>query len=139
MRGIAKDPTTTASKALIELAASTASGQLVEWVAGFAGSRNAIQGAGFFLGGPPPDKLGFQVSPWTMSGLPNQSGGLLCSLSGSAAMLIVCGLIMFALPDGSAAFTTNVLKTALAQDSNRRLRHAAASTHSTSSSTDQAR
>ncbi len=67
--GVAKDLTKTASKSAIKLTASTASGQLFKWVAWFTGSKNAMKGVGFFLGGLLLDKLGFQVSLWTMAGL----------------------------------------------------------------------
>jgi MFS family permease len=67
--GIAKDLTKTASKSAIKLTASTASGQLFKWVAWFTGSKNAMKGVGFFLGGLLLDRLGFQVSLWTMAGL----------------------------------------------------------------------
>jgi MFS family permease len=67
--GIAKDLTKTASKSAIKLTAGTASGQLFKWVAWFTGSKNAMKGVGFFLGGLLLDRLGFQVSLWTMAGL----------------------------------------------------------------------
>ena len=49
--GVAKDLTKTASKSAIKLTASQASGQLFKWVAWFTGSKNAMKGVGFFLGG----------------------------------------------------------------------------------------
>jgi MFS family permease len=67
--GIAKDLTKTASKSAIKLTASTASGQLFKWVAWFTGSKNAMKGVGFFLGGLLLDRLGFQTALWTMAGL----------------------------------------------------------------------
>jgi len=67
--GIAKDLTKTASKSAIKLTAGTASGQLFKWVAWFTGSKNAMKGVGFFLGGLLLDRLGFQASLWTMAGL----------------------------------------------------------------------
>ena len=67
--GVAKDLTKTASKSAIKLTASTASGQLFKWVAWFTGSKNAMKGVGFFLGGLLLDRLGFQASLWTMAGL----------------------------------------------------------------------
>ncbi len=67
--GVAKDLTKTASKSAIKLTASTASGQLFKWVAWFTGSKNAMKGVGFFLGGLLLDRLGFQVSLWAMAGL----------------------------------------------------------------------
>ena len=67
--GVAKDLTKTASKSAIKLTASTASGQLFKWVAWFTGSKNAMKGVGFFLGGLLLDRLGFQVSLWAMATL----------------------------------------------------------------------
>jgi MFS family permease len=67
--GIAKDLTKTASKSAIKLTAGTASGQLFKWVAWFTGSKNAMKGVGFFLGGLLLDRLGFQTALWTMAGL----------------------------------------------------------------------
>ena len=49
--GVAKDLTKTASKSAIKLTAGDASGQLFKWVAFFTGSKNAMKGVGFFLGG----------------------------------------------------------------------------------------
>jgi MFS family permease len=67
--GVAKDLTKTASKSAIKLTAGAASGQLFKWVAWFTGSKNAMKGVGFFLGGLLLDRLGFQVSLWAMAGL----------------------------------------------------------------------
>ena len=67
--GVAKDLTKTASKSAIKLTAGSASGQLFKWVAWFTGSKNAMKGVGFFLGGLLLDRLGFQASLWTMAAL----------------------------------------------------------------------
>jgi len=67
--GIAKDLTKTASKSAIKLTAGDASGTLFKWVAWFTGSKNAMKGVGFFLGGLLLDRLGFQGALWTMAGL----------------------------------------------------------------------
>jgi MFS family permease len=67
--GVAKDLTKTASKSAIKLTAGSASGQLFKWVAFFTGSKNAMKGVGFFLGGVLLQALGFQVALWTMAGL----------------------------------------------------------------------
>ena len=67
--GVAKDLTKTASKSAIKLTAGSASGQLFQWVAWFTGSKNAMKGVGFFLGGLLLDRLGFQASLWAMAGL----------------------------------------------------------------------
>lgn len=67
--GVAKDLTKTASKSAIKVTAGEASGQLFKWVAWFAGSKNAMKGVGFFLGGLLLDQLGFRGSLWAMAGL----------------------------------------------------------------------
>ena len=67
--GVAKDLTKTASKSAIKLTAGTASGQLFKWVAWFTGSKNAMKGVGFFLGGVLLQGLGFQASLWAMAAL----------------------------------------------------------------------
>ena len=67
--GVAKDLTKTASKSAIKLTAGSASGQLFKWVAFFTGSKNAMKGVGFFLGGLLLQVLGFQHSLWAMAGL----------------------------------------------------------------------
>jgi MFS family permease len=65
--GVAKDLTKTASKSAIKLTAGEASGQLFKWVAFFTGSKNAMKGVGFFLGGVLLQALGFQRSLWAMA------------------------------------------------------------------------
>ena len=71
--GVAKDLTKTASKSAIKITQAAAknqgSGQLFKWVAWFTGSKNAMKGFGFFLGGLLLQTLGFQGSLWTMAGL----------------------------------------------------------------------
>jgi MFS family permease len=71
--GIAKDLTKTASKSAIKVTQAQAkdqgAGQLFKWVAWFTGSKNAMKGVGFFLGGLMLQTLGFQGSLWTMAGL----------------------------------------------------------------------
>lgn len=72
--GIAKDLTKTASKSAIKItqaAATTANDnrQLFQWVAWFTGSKNAMKGMGFFLGGALLEGFGFQASLWLMAGL----------------------------------------------------------------------
>jgi len=67
--GVAKDLTNTASKSAIKLTAAEASGQLFRWVAFFTGSKNAMKGAGFFLGGLLLQALGFQQALWAMAAL----------------------------------------------------------------------
>ena len=67
--GVAKDLTKTASKSAIKLTAGEASGQLFKWVAFFTGSKNAMKGVGFFLGGVLLQSVGFQVALWIMAAL----------------------------------------------------------------------
>ncbi len=67
--GVAKDLTKTASKSAIKATAGDASGQLFRWVAWFTGSKNAMKGVGFFLGGLLLDRLGFAGALWLMAGL----------------------------------------------------------------------
>lgn len=71
--GVAKDLTKTASKSAIKVTAAQAkdqgAGQLFKWVAWFTGSKNAMKGVGFFLGGLLLQTLGFQGALWAMAGL----------------------------------------------------------------------
>jgi MFS family permease len=65
--GVAKDLTKTASKSAIKLTAGSASGRLFKWVAFFTGSKNAMKGVGFFLGGVLLQAVGFQHALWMMA------------------------------------------------------------------------
>ncbi len=65
--GVAKDLTKTASKSAIKLTAGDASGRLFRWVAFFTGSKNAMKGVGFFLGGLLLEVLGFRGALWAMA------------------------------------------------------------------------
>ena len=67
--GVAKDLTKTASKSAIKITAGQASGQLFKWVAWFTGSKNAMKGVGFFMGGVLLQYLGFSGALWLMAGL----------------------------------------------------------------------
>jgi MFS family permease len=71
--GVAKDLTKTASKSAIKVTAVQAkeqgAGQLFKWVAWFTGSKNAMKGVGFFLGGLLLESLGFKVALWCMAGM----------------------------------------------------------------------
>jgi predicted MFS family arabinose efflux permease len=72
--GIAKDLTKTASKSAIKVAekearAENAEGRLFKWVAWFTGSKNAMKGFGFFLGGLLLELLGFRMALWAMAGV----------------------------------------------------------------------
>ncbi|MBI3196585.1 MAG: organoarsenical effux MFS transporter ArsJ [Rhodospirillales bacterium] len=67
--GLAKDFTKTASKSAIKATAAEGSGQLFKWVAYFTGSKNAMKGIGFFVGGLLLDLIGFTPALWLMAGL----------------------------------------------------------------------
>ncbi|MDQ0302514.1 organoarsenical effux MFS transporter ArsJ [Ancylobacter polymorphus] len=70
--GVAKDLTKTASKSAIKITESQAGGQaegrLFKWVAWFTGSKNAMKGVGFFLGGLLLQLVGFRYGLWLMAG-----------------------------------------------------------------------
>ena len=67
--GLAKDFTKTASKSAIKATAAEGSGQLFKWVAWFTGSKNAMKGVGFFVGGLLLDAIGFKPALWLMAAL----------------------------------------------------------------------
>jgi MFS family permease len=71
--GVAKDLTKTASKSAIKVTAVQAkeqgASQLFKWVAWFTGSKNAMKGVGFFLGGLLLESLGFKLALWCMAGM----------------------------------------------------------------------
>ena len=67
--GLAKDFTKTASKSAIKASSAKESGQLFRWVAWLTGSKNAMKGAGFFVGGLLLDMIGFRPALWLMAGL----------------------------------------------------------------------
>lgn len=68
LSGIAKDLTKMSSKSAIKvLVPEHASSSLFRWVAILTGSKNALKGAGFFLGGLLLSALGFRTSLWTMA------------------------------------------------------------------------
>jgi predicted MFS family arabinose efflux permease len=67
--GVAKDLTKTASKSAIKATSAEGGGQLFRWVAWFTGSKNAMKGIGFFLGGLLLDLVGFRHALWMMASL----------------------------------------------------------------------
>jgi type IV secretory pathway TrbD component len=71
--GIAKDLTKTASKSAIKMTQAEAKGdgegRLFKWVSWFTGSKNAMKGLGFFLGGVLLEAFGFALALWLMAGL----------------------------------------------------------------------
>jgi len=67
--GLAKDFTKTASKSAIKATSAEGSGQLFKWVAWFTGSKNAMKGFGFFVGGLLLEAAGFKMALWLMAAL----------------------------------------------------------------------
>ena len=67
--GVAKDLTKTASKSAIKLVAAEGAGQLFRWVAWLTGSKNAVKGIGFFVGGMLLDVAGFSGALYAMAGV----------------------------------------------------------------------
>jgi MFS family permease len=65
--GVAKDLTKTASKSAIKATSEGGAGQLFRWVAWFTGSKNAMKGAGFFVGGLLLETVGFHGALWLMA------------------------------------------------------------------------
>ena len=74
LSGIAKDLTKMSSKSAVKLlvpsnGVAEAQTALFKWVAVLTGSKNALKGAGFFLGGLLLQTFGFSESLWIMSGM----------------------------------------------------------------------
>ncbi|PLX84255.1 MAG: MFS transporter [Desulfuromonas sp.] len=68
LSGIAKDLTKMSSKSAIKvLVPENADGTLFKWVALLTGSKNALKGAGFFLGGLLLTTTGFRNALWLMA------------------------------------------------------------------------
>lgn len=68
LSGVAKDLTKMSSKSAVKLVVSDADGALFRWVAALTGSKNALKGVGFFLGGALLEGAGFQLALWSMAG-----------------------------------------------------------------------
>jgi MFS family permease len=68
LSGIAKDLTKMSSKSAVKLLVSEEKGALFKWVAILTGSKNALKGIGFFLGGVLLTSMGFKQSLWLMAG-----------------------------------------------------------------------
>jgi len=66
LSGIAKDLTKMSSKSAVKLVVSD-EGLLFKWVSLLTGSKNALKGIGFFLGGLLLETLGFQMALWAMA------------------------------------------------------------------------
>ena len=67
LAGVAKDLTKTAAKSAIKATSQQGAGQLFKWVAFFTGSKNAMKGVGFFLGGALLQFVGFRPALWAMA------------------------------------------------------------------------
>ena len=67
--GLAKDITKTASKSAIKHVGIDEDQGLFRWVAWFTGSKNAMKGIGFFLGGVILTTIGFRGGLWLMAGM----------------------------------------------------------------------
>jgi len=67
--GVAKDLTKTASKAAIKAVVVDPGDRMFRLVAWFTGSKNAMKGVGFFLGGVLLQATGFQIALWLMAAL----------------------------------------------------------------------
>ena len=92
--GVAKDVTKTASKSAIKATSAEGSGQLFRWVAWFTGSKNAMKGVGFFLGGLLLDVVGFKQALWLMAGL--------------LAVILAAGLLLLPVQLGRAKSSKSV-------------------------------
>lgn len=67
LSGIAKDLTKMSSKSAIKMVVpKNASGALFKWVAILTGSKNALKGVGFFMGGALLTAVGFASGLWIM-------------------------------------------------------------------------
>lgn len=65
--GVAKDLAKMSSKSAVKLLAPAKNGGLFRWVAVLTGSKNAVKGAGFFLGAALLGLAGFQAAIWGMA------------------------------------------------------------------------
>ena len=69
LSGIAKDLTKMSSKSAIKMVVpKNAEGALFKWVAILTGSKNALKGVGFFMGGALLATVGFTAGLWVMAG-----------------------------------------------------------------------
>jgi len=71
LSGVAKDLTKMSSKSAIKVVVKESEGHglLFRWVALLTGSKNALKGVGFFLGGGLLAWVGFQWALWGMAGM----------------------------------------------------------------------
>lgn len=81
LSGVAKDLNKMSAKASVRVLVGDQSSRLFRWVARLTGSKNALKGAGFFLGVALLEVLGFRGALWALA------GGLLGLLLATLAML----------------------------------------------------
>ena len=67
--GIAKDLNKMSAKSSVKLVVVDREGRLFRWVALLTGSKNALKGVGFFLGGLLLSLVGFQHAMWVMAAM----------------------------------------------------------------------
>ncbi len=67
--GVAKDLAKMSAKSAVKLLAPTEGGGLFRWVALLTGSKNAVKGAGFFLGAVLLATAGFRPAVWGMAAI----------------------------------------------------------------------
>ena len=68
LSGVAKDLTKMSSKSAVKTVAGSGDGALFRLVAILTGSKNALKGVGFFLGGALLSWLGYDNALWSMAG-----------------------------------------------------------------------
>ncbi len=69
LSGIAKDLNKMSAKSGVKLVVDDREGRLYRWVAALTGSKNALKGAGFFLGGAMLGAFGFQGAVLAMAAI----------------------------------------------------------------------
>ena len=96
LSGVAKDLTKMSSKSAVKLVVPEGAGDaLFRWVAILTGSKNALKGVGFFVGGLLLSVIGFQPALLVLGGL-----------VGAGLVLVVLGMRGdLAVPDAKAKFT----------------------------------
>ena len=68
LSGVAKDLNKMSAKASVRVLVDDESSRLFRWVARLTGSKNALKGAGFFLGVALLEGLGFRGALWALAG-----------------------------------------------------------------------
>lgn len=92
--GVAKDLTKTASKSAIKAVSTDGNAQLFRLVAWFTGSKNAMKGVGFFVGGLLLELVGFNGALWIMAAL--------------IGVILICGLALLPRQLGKAKASPSV-------------------------------